>query len=276
VFGAIIAYTLMAVPSYNAKSLVAITNQDQATFLLGTSTSPKITDLEGQKVIIQSSSVMLPIYAAYGENAFILTVSNIKNSNIIEIGVKSTSPENAAMIANDIANNYLNYTAQGRVQDAQRSIDFINQKLETYDKEIYLLDKNILFYKNREKNLSREEQLAYNSLQMELTAKNKIYADLLTKREQAEIASSLSNGNVQIISYADVPFAPVKPNLMLNLALGFILAIGAAIGCAILANTIFPADDSKDDKKDSKESQKDGKESQKERKEHQKANGKEK
>jgi uncharacterized protein involved in exopolysaccharide biosynthesis len=44
-----------------------------------------------------------------------------------------------------------------------------------------------------------------------------------------------------------MPEAPVKPNKELNIALGIILALGAAIGSAIFANSIIP------DKKQKKE-----------------------
>jgi uncharacterized protein involved in exopolysaccharide biosynthesis len=237
VFCAVLAYTDMSDSVYEAKSLVLITNQDQANFLLGSS-SPKIADLETQKLIIQSYNIMYPTYVKFGENTFTLSVNTLKNTNIIEIGIEANSPENAATIANDVATNYVKYTSDTRKQDATGTIDFVTEKIKSYDLEIYVLEAKIFDFENRSKNLTRDEQITYQSVQRDIAAKKKIYEYLLTKREEAGITASIENANVKIISYAEIPLAPIRPNIPLNLALGFILAIGAAMGCALIANSI--------------------------------------
>jgi uncharacterized protein involved in exopolysaccharide biosynthesis len=239
VLGAIVAYTYTTEPIYEATSLVVLTSQDQANFLLGSS-APKTTDLETQKVIIQSPSVMYQIYTKYGEDTFELTVNIIKNSNILEIVVTTNNPENAASLANNIAESYINYTTEARKQDAENNIAFIADKIETYDKELNILDLDSAYYKANEKNLSRQEKLEYQTLQREMTAKTKIYDYLLNKKEEAALTANLNSANLKIIQYAELPEMPIKPNKQLNLALGFILALGAGFGLALLINGMRP------------------------------------
>jgi len=237
VFGAIAAYTFLSQPVYESKSLIVITSQDQANFLLGSS-APKVTDLETQKIIIQSPNILYPLYEKYGENSFKLTVNNIKNSNVIEIVVDANSVEHSVSIANEIAQSYLNYTTTLRTEDAQANIEFINQKIAVYDDELVILNKDLTYYKVNEKVLTNREQSEYNTLQREITAKNKIYDYLLTKKEEADLTANLKNANLKIIAYAQPPLKPVSPNIELNLVLGFILAMTAGVGLAMVANSM--------------------------------------
>lgn len=243
VFGAIATYTFLSEPVYEAKSLVVLTSQDQANFLLGSS-APKASDIELQKVVIQSPNVIYPILKDYGET-FDLEVTNIKNSNILEITVQTNNPDNAMLIANRIADEYINYTAESRRTDAENTIEFISDKIKAYDKELNMLDLEATYYRTNNKTLTRQEQLEYQSLQREIVAKTKIYDSLLSKREEAAITANIESINVKVIQFAEYPELPVKPNKPLNLALGFILALGAGVGAAILADSMKPVEKKK-------------------------------
>jgi uncharacterized protein involved in exopolysaccharide biosynthesis len=146
--------------------------------------------------------------------------------------------ENSVNIANEIAISYINYTTMLRTEDAQANIEFINQKISVYDDELVVLNKDLTYYKTNEKVLTTREQSEYNTLQREITAKNKIYDYLLTKKEEAALTANLKNANLKIISYAQPPLKPVSPNIELNLVLGFILAMTAGVGLAMVANSM--------------------------------------
>ncbi|MGV8172324.1 MAG: GumC family protein, partial [Candidatus Woesearchaeota archaeon] len=233
VFGAVIAYTYLSAPVYEAKSLVAITTQDQTSFLLG-STAPKVSDLETQKLVILSSNVMNKIYAEYGVDTFTPSVNIIKNSNAIEITVETTGAADSALIANNIAESYLEYTREMRKQDATAVITFVNDQIEQYDAELDMLNDKIIDYEAMGKSISASQKIEYQATLRELNAKNKIYDYLLNKREEAGLVASLNSGNVNILSYASLPGAPIKPNIPLNIMLGFILAVGAALGSVLV------------------------------------------
>jgi uncharacterized protein involved in exopolysaccharide biosynthesis len=238
VLGAICAYTFLSMPVYESSSLVYISTQDQSSFLLGTSTPKVNSDLETQKVIILSQGVLSPIYAKYGINSFTPTVSTVKNSNIIEISVSANRPDYASSIANEIAKSYVNYTRSTRKQEANDMIKFISDQIFYYGAEIDDLNEKINRYEQINKNLTASEKINYQSLVREVNAKNKIYDYLLSKKEEAGLVANANNANVNIISYAELPLAPTSPNIPLNLALGVILALGAAFGAAYLKHSV--------------------------------------
>jgi uncharacterized protein involved in exopolysaccharide biosynthesis len=239
VLAGIIAYTYYTDPVYETSTMVVLTSQDQANFILGSS-APKTADLETQKIIIQSPAVMYKIYQDYGEDSFKATVSSIKNSNILEITVQTNHPEIAVKIANGIAQSYIEYSTLSRKQEAENSIEFINEKIEAYNKELNTLDVQATYYKNYGDNVTRQERLDYQNIQREITAKTKIYDYLLTKREEAQLTTNLNSVNLKIIQYAEVPEMPIRPNIPLNVVLGIILALGAAFGAALLIDSLFP------------------------------------
>ncbi|MGV8162103.1 MAG: GumC family protein [Candidatus Nanoarchaeia archaeon] len=235
VLGAVVVYTEIIPPIYEAKTLLIVNNQDQANFLLGSS-APKSTDLETQRIIIQSPMILAPIYEEHGDQSFVLSVTNIKNSNILELSVQSNNPESAVIIANEVALNYINYTSDSRTKDAENNIELITEKIDTYQDEISLIEASIKYYKDNEIFLNKAEMESYASLQKELNAKNKIYDYLLTKREEATLAANLRTANVRVLQYAELPEFPIKPNKQLNFALGVILGLAAALGAAMIAN----------------------------------------
>jgi uncharacterized protein involved in exopolysaccharide biosynthesis len=237
IFGAILAFTFLSSPTYEAKSLVAISSQDQTSFLLGSSV-PKVSDLETQTLIIQGTSVMGDVYEQYGIDKFELSVSILKNSNVIEITVTTNNAERAALIANAVAESYVKYTRDVRTQDANAVIDFVDEQIALYDSEFDALNKEILTYEALGKNMTTKEKLKYQAALREQSAKNKVYDSLLSKREEARLIISLDSGNVNIIGYAEIPTIPIAPNIPLNILLGFILASVAALGSALVIDKI--------------------------------------
>jgi uncharacterized protein involved in exopolysaccharide biosynthesis len=230
IFGAILAFTFLSSPTYEAKSLVAISSQDQTSFLLGSSV-PKVSDLETQKLVIQGSNVMSDVYEQFGTDTFEMSVNIVKNSNVIEITVKTNSAERAALIANSVAESYVEYTRDMRKQDANAAIKFVNEQVLVYNSEVDTLNKQILQYEA--KSMTAKEKLEYQALLKELSTKNKVYDSLLTKREEANIIANMDSGNVNILGYAVIPTIPIAPNIPLNILLGFILASVAALGSVV-------------------------------------------
>jgi len=236
VFSAVLTYTFLSEPVYESRSLVVITSQDQANFLLGSSAS-RVGDIETQRTIIQSYIIVHPVFLEFGE--FDLIVNNIRNSNILEIVVRTNNPELAANIANKITENYIYYNANLRREDATSNVMFITDTITEYNIEVNELDA-LLTSLGDFSNLTRAGQLEYRELERQINAKTRIIEFLLTKREEALLTTQLNSINLRILEYAPIPDYPIRPNIPLNIAIGFILALGAGLGLAILFENILP------------------------------------
>ena len=74
----------------------------------------------------------------------------------------------------------------------------------------------------------------YNILKRNADSDNQLYDDLLQKVKEASLVARIKANNVDVVDKAVPEFLPVKPNVLLNLALGLILGLGLGIAIAFL------------------------------------------
>jgi len=148
-----------------------------------------------------------------------------------------------------------------RVLEKQSEIDKINQKIGTeIERLIGNLKSQYDLLRDRENKLNRSiEDTRTESLKVNRTASRfdlvrgeatetkRIY-DLITARiKEIDLSSSLLNNNLRILDRAPVPKRPVKPRVVLNLAigvlLGLVLGIGAVFFLNYMDNTVRSSED---------------------------------
>jgi capsular exopolysaccharide synthesis family protein len=86
----------------------------------------------------------------------------------------------------------------------------------------------------KEVNDIAEKSIQYNILKREVDANKQLYEGLLTRMKEATVSAGLTASNVRIVDTAQVPKAPVKPRVALNLALGIVLGAAFGVGLAFL------------------------------------------
>ena len=84
----------------------------------------------------------------------------------------------------------------------------------------------------KEVNNIAEKSIQYNILKREVDTSKQLYEGLLQRMKEAQISAGLEASNIRIVDAAEVPKRPVKPRVVLNLALGVILGLGVGIGLA--------------------------------------------
>jgi capsular exopolysaccharide synthesis family protein len=76
-----------------------------------------------------------------------------------------------------------------------------------------------------------EKSNQYNILKRSADSDSQLYDDLLRKVKEADLVARIRANNVDIVDWAEPQYLPVKPNILLNLAVGMIL--GLAVGIAL-------------------------------------------
>jgi len=84
----------------------------------------------------------------------------------------------------------------------------------------------------KEVNDIAEKSIQYNILKREVDTNKQLYDGLLQRLKEAQVSAGLKASNIRIVDAAEVPRRPVRPRVVLNLGIGFILGLGLGIGLA--------------------------------------------
>jgi succinoglycan biosynthesis transport protein ExoP len=92
-----------------------------------------------------------------------------------------------------------------------------------------------------------EKMMEYNLLKRDVDANRSIYETLLMRTKEENLTGNIRNVNVWVTEKAEVPEDPIKPNKLINFALGGFLGLIGGIGMAFfmehLDNTIKDPDE---------------------------------
>ena len=99
----------------------------------------------------------------------------------------------------------------------------------------------------KEVNEIAEKSIQYNILKREVDTSKELYNGLLQRLKEAQVSAGLRASNIRIVDPAEEPEGAVKPRVVVNLALGFIMGLGLGIGVALvqeyLDNTLKTPDE---------------------------------
>jgi len=113
-------------------------------------------------------------------------------------------------------------------------------ELQALNAKIITQTQQFTEYKNRLEEMNKSEN-KLNELQNELTVDRENYRLYLTKFEENRISSEMDSkkiANIIIIKHAKPPIKPVSPNVILNIAIGFGLAVVSGIGFPFLLESL--------------------------------------
>jgi succinoglycan biosynthesis transport protein ExoP len=81
-------------------------------------------------------------------------------------------------------------------------------------------------------NAIAQKSIQYNILKQKVDTNNQLYQSLLQRMKEAQIQSTLTSSNIRVVDGAQISKRPVRPRVLLNLALGVILGLGMGVGLA--------------------------------------------
>jgi capsular exopolysaccharide synthesis family protein len=77
------------------------------------------------------------------------------------------------------------------------------------------------------------QSIDYGVLLREAESNRQIYQSLLQRANETAVSSRLRNSNIEVVDAAEVPRAPIRPNIASNLLLGLLLGCMLAVGLPV-------------------------------------------
>lgn len=147
-----------------------------------------------------------------------ISVSNIKATDLIEVSVRDGDPARAKDIANMIGVVFVEEDQRSNREEASQIKDFIESQVALTGKELSKSDRSVA----KSVNISKIVRSSKVTEQQ--------YLELLNKLGEAKISEALRISNVRVVDPAIQPKGPIKPRRVVNavVALMFGLLVGIA------------------------------------------------
>lgn len=241
--GAAYWYSAQAVPMYEAVS-TALVNEAPASIYTDY-TSIYIS----QQLAATYSQMMTmdPVLDAVQEQLgldsmpTVITVSPVKDSQILTVKVQDTDPVRAADVANTLP---LVFAEQNRSSQEQRfaaskenlkaQLDTINAQIEDTITDLAALPPEPTADPETNQIAVDPNQAKRDTLEMTLLQYRQNYAGLLQTYEEIRLAEAQSMSNISVIEPAHIPTTPFSPQPLRNAALGAVVGLMLAAGIVFL------------------------------------------
>jgi Mrp family chromosome partitioning ATPase/capsular polysaccharide biosynthesis protein len=156
--------------------------------------------------------------------------SSVKlNTELLEIDVQDPSPTYTAALANDIASTLIKQQLQITQQDNNRSQQQLQQEINTTQQQIDTITTQISTLQAQG---GKQPQIAV--LQVQLNGLQQHYSEWQTALAQLELAEAQSGDLLHIAQSAQPAMTPVRPQVYLNTAIGFVAGLFLGMVLALL------------------------------------------
>ena len=151
------------------------------------------------------------------------------NTQLFEIDVQDSSTTQAAKLANDVANTLIKEQHDIASQDNSRSLQQVQQDLSTTRKQIDAITSQI---SSLQAAGDKPGQVAV--LQAQLSGLQAHYTQWQTLLAQLELTAAQDGNFLRVAQAAQVSLSPVRPQVLLNTALGFASGLFLGMLLAVL------------------------------------------
>lgn len=217
-------------------------------FALAEQLAESYAQMTSRQPVLQGTVESLGLDLSWQDLKWRVYAYSIPRTQLLAIDVQDVSPQRAVAIADEVAYQLiLQSPASPKNQRRQERGEFVRGQLDDLERRIQTSQARIIELKAELETALSARQIA--DLQSEITSLENLildwqanYNDLLSFLDGGDTPNQLA-----IIEPAQLTTTPISPNVLLNVvlaaAVGFSLAVGAALLLEYIDNTMKTADD---------------------------------
>ena len=233
-------------PIYRASTTLLINQGDNLTLttyqdiLTSERIAKTYAELLQKRPILEGTAARLGLGDVDVEDLpFAVSVSPIRDTQLIELGVESDAPHLAAQAANTIPEVFIEQNEAIQLSRFASSKENLSRQMTSLEEDIERTEEAIAQLKESTSTADRAERARLEGL---LAQHRSSYSSLLQSYEEVRLVEARSLDNVIVVELAEVPTSPVRPrtrtNTLLAAVVGGMLAVGTAFLIEYLDDTI--------------------------------------
>ncbi len=177
-----------------------------------------------------------------------LTVRAIRDTMLLELKAESIDPQQAAGVANAVAQAFIEEVRRTQMGQAAQSRDALQEELQAVQRDIRSTSDQMDRLRNDHGGRTPEAlQTEVGRLQSALSQYQLTYSQLLKSEQDMRLAEAKAFGSVTVAEPAAPNAIPVKPkvaqNVLLAALVGLMLAVGVALLIEYLDDTVKSGED---------------------------------
>ncbi len=163
-----------------------------------------------------SSYIEIMKSPAVNKDAVTFGVKNIRGTNLLSISAKGHTAEEARQAAKGIVDNFLGFQTEQNRASKEKMANFLTGAVEKAKSDLENVDKELAA------TAVNENDPAYRQLKRNAKAKEEIYISLLKEAEQSKIRQTTESMDLQVVTPANLPDAPMPGKTKLYMVVGFV------------------------------------------------------
>lgn len=228
VVGVAVATSLLRTPVYRATAELLL-QQRETEALFDPSTGNRNDPsraVQTEIEVLKSQPVRAEAAKRLGGRAPKVSASQVGETDVVEVSVRSADPDQASAAANAYAEAYIDFRLKQAVNSVIDAVEQIQGKVTDLRNEVTDIDKQIAGLPAAQR-ATQEPNL--RAQQDALIEQQTVFKQ---KLDQLQVEQALKSGGAQLVTRAEVPTIPVEPRPVrtgvLALALGLVLGTGLA------------------------------------------------
>lgn len=237
---------------YSASSTLLIsqsdpTQQDLSGLQAGERLGATYERLVDTDPVLQAAITRLGLPLTVGELRESVSASAVTGTQLLRVTVVDTDPEQAARIADTVAQEFTTVITQRSAQLSSGSREALQTQITMTESQIAELTRQIGEIEGSANAETLDGQSRLATLRTSLTQQQVAYGNLLTQQQQLDISEAAIQSRVTVWEPARIPESPFAPRTTLYVALalvaGLIIAVAAIFLIEYLDNTVKSSDD---------------------------------
>lgn len=219
-------------PIYRAESQMLVQNRGtESLFGTGQTVVNSTAALATEVKVVESPIIANRVVENLGITGPIppATGSQIGQTNVLAVSVRSQDPETARQLADAYVQAYIDIRREQAVNDLLAAGTELSEKIREIEQQIAVLDEQIA-------DTDPDDTVAIARLQTQrqaLISQQLLYKERL---DQLQVDAALKTGGAQSIRQATLPTDPVEPTTSRSLALALVIGLLLGLGAAFLAD----------------------------------------